>query len=119
MLLPQFVRNDKGFTLVELIMVIVIIGILASIAVPKFVNLSDSAERAKCESNQGAINSAIAMQYAKQLTEPAGDADWIANLAWADVDASWFATAAVPTCPSGGTYDLDANGLVTCDYAGH
>ncbi|HHE47012.1 MAG TPA: prepilin-type N-terminal cleavage/methylation domain-containing protein, partial [Bacteroidetes bacterium] len=47
MLLPKFVSNDKGFTLVELIMVIVIIGILASIAVPKFVNLSDSAERAK------------------------------------------------------------------------
>ena len=45
--------------------------------------------------------------------------DWIANLTWADVDASWFATGEVPSCPSGGSYDLDANGLVVCDYGDH
>ena len=41
-------NNQKGFTLVEIIAVLVILGILAAVAVPKFLDLSDSANNDRC-----------------------------------------------------------------------
>jgi prepilin-type N-terminal cleavage/methylation domain-containing protein len=57
--------SRKGFTLIELVMVIVIIGILAAVAIPKFVSLQTEAKRAVCQSNVGAIRTALSNFYAK------------------------------------------------------
>jgi prepilin-type N-terminal cleavage/methylation domain-containing protein len=57
--------DRKGFTLIELVMVIVIIGILAAVAIPKFMSLKADAERAVCQSNVGAIRTALSNFYAK------------------------------------------------------
>lgn len=57
-------RKSKGFTLIELIMVIVIIGILAAIAVPRFVNLRKDARKAQCEGSVGAIRAALSNYFA-------------------------------------------------------
>ena len=57
--------NRKGFTLIELVMVIVIIGILAAVAIPKFISLKTDADRAVCQSNVGAIRTALSNFYAK------------------------------------------------------
>ena len=63
-------RNQKGFTLVELVIVIVIIGILAAIAIPKFADLSTSAQVAACRQNQEACESAMTIYYTRSAIDP-------------------------------------------------
>ena len=50
-------RNKKGFTLIELMIVVAIIGILAAIAIPNFLNFRNKAKSAEAKSNLGAIRS--------------------------------------------------------------
>lgn len=63
-------RKQKGFTLIELVMVIMIIGILAAMALPKFVDLTTSAETASKESTSGAIKAALPIAIAELQDYP-------------------------------------------------
>lgn len=57
--------NRKGFTLIELMIVVVIIGILSSIAIPKFTSIKDQANEAACRCNMRSLGSAEALYYAQ------------------------------------------------------
>ncbi|PPD35520.1 MAG: type II secretory pathway, pseudopilin PulG [Methylomonas sp.] len=61
--------KQQGFTLIELVMVIVILGILAAVALPKFADLSGDARKATLQGAQGSVKSAAAIVHAKALAE--------------------------------------------------
>ncbi|ABD71072.1 methylation [Rhodoferax ferrireducens T118] len=54
---------QRGFTLIELVMVIVILGVLAAVAIPKFVDLKADAQQASMQGVAGAAASASAINY--------------------------------------------------------
>lgn len=64
-------KSQNGFTLIELVVVIVILGILAAIAVPKFINLEGDARTAAVKGIAGNLASASAINYAAKVTNKA------------------------------------------------
>ena len=64
-------KKQSGFTLIELVMVIVILGVLAVTAIPKFIDLKTDAQAAAAEGVAGALTSASAINYAARSANSA------------------------------------------------
>ncbi|MFZ3126603.1 MAG: prepilin-type N-terminal cleavage/methylation domain-containing protein [Rhodoferax sp.] len=86
---------QRGFTLIELVMVIVILGVLAAVAVPKFVNLKTDAQVAATQGVAGSLNSAFAINYAARSVSPT-------NPATAQILAATTCSAAADAVLQGG-----------------
>lgn len=97
---------QNGFTIIELVVVIVVLGILTAIAVPRFIDLSEKAKQSVCDNNVAAINSALQLKFLESAVN--------GNAAYPDtLTAELFSNGRVPVCPYGWKYVyVSANGTV-------
>jgi len=103
-------NKKSGFTLVEIMIVVAIIGLLAAIAIPSFLNARTRSQTSACQNNLRQI-SGSKDQYAL-------DHNNTAPTAFSDLVPTYIKTT--PVCPAGGAYTIGALGVDgTCSVSGH
>jgi len=98
-------QAQQGFTLIELIVVIVILGILAATALPKFANMNGDARLAALNAARGALNTTVSVVHGQYLLNPSGP-----------FTNEGITVTVVNGYPSGAVTTAQAAGLATTDW---
>ena len=107
-------KRRKGFTLIELMIVVVIIGILAAVAIPNFVEMTDEAKAARIQADLNTMGSAVEIYYVKNGSYPSSISDMV------DKSGNTGYLRSVPEPPVSGTsYNLNSStGEITYTFKG-
>jgi len=110
-------KMKKGFTLVEIMIVVAIIAILAAIAIPNFIKYRTESQENACESSRASIITA-AENWGSKTANAAATTVTLETLC--DSGKGYFKTA--PKCPAGGTFTISKDGTTkawTCTCSEH
>ncbi len=116
-------RKDEGFTLVELMVVVLIIGILVAIAIPVFLNASANAQLKACQGTQRTIEGAVQTYNAQNPASAYSNAGMLVDGDNVLINSPTAqAIKSVPKCPAADTgaqsqWYRTTNGIVDCDLA--
>lgn len=117
-------QQASGFTLIELVMVIVILGILAVSAVPSFIDVNTDARQAATDGVAGALGSASAINYAIRSVNTAkgvavANCTDLASALEGGLDADYTITTGAITAGSTATCTVTHSGGETATFVGH
>ena len=125
--MKKLFKNKKGFTLVELMVVVAILGILVAVAIPVYSSVTEKAQLNTCVANIRTVESAVMQAVTNGDAKIEADGDVVTTgetpvpltvLALQDGSIGHVYLVEEPKCPSDKTkgYAIGVNGAVTCTY---